>query len=507
MSQSFSLNANELVDAGKQELDNQNPKCAVDSLTKAIELNPTLFEAFYLRALAKQILRQFAHEQRQFDDVLTLQSNAFDDVSECIRLNPNYAEAYLLRSDLYLGFNYQFDKAIDDLRMALDLVPNSVTALLKLAQIHSHPFVGQNFPEALRLVSRAVNIDPANDAAILMRFQLHKNLGQINGAIEDIGLLIAKDPANATLYYDRAELREVLQDCKGAFADLDSACQLSDEWRMFRGQTYMKHRRFDLAEKDLLYAVETAESTWRHFPLMILTAMYAGLQQFDKALDKINTLLELGPDTMINPYLSARSYVYLKLGDSDKALADCNRVLAGVEEEARRFTFGGDNNLDDNITYKTDKARALIKRGAVYWHKQSRVLAQSDFEAAYKLLSPPKDYETLGRLAETLISTGDYQSAVQMFCEIIEANPNSDKALFQRGTAYAKVNMSDRAIQDLSECTRLNPRHFEALNALAELYELKGRRDLAATAQKAASDPGLQVHFLPDDFDEQRLFH
>lgn len=505
MNLSAPSNSNELVEAGKRELYTQNPKSAVASLTKAIDLNPTLFEAFYFRALAKQILRQLAQQQGQFEEVLTLQANAFDDVSECIRLNPDYVDAYLLRSDLYIGFNYQFDNAKDDLRMALNLVPNSVTALLKLAQIFLHPFA-QDSQEALRLVSRAISIDPSNDSAIRMRFQLHKNLGQRKEAVEDLGLLIAKDPTNATLYCDRAELREQLHECQGALADLDRACQISDEWKMYRGQFHMLHRQFDLAEKDLLQAIETMEPQFRHMPIMRLTAMYVGLRKFDKALKLVNALLELGPETMMSSYYSVRSHILLELGDDGNALADCNRVLTGVEEEARMGSWGSDN-LENNLSYKADKAKALIKRGAIYSRKQEKALANKDFDAAFKLISSPHDYESIGRLGETLMSIGNYQASAQMFSDIIKANPNSDKAFFHRGTAYMKTNMSDNAIQDFSECIRLNPQHADALNARAALYDLKGRKDLAAADRKIASDPDLQFHFLPEEFDEWKLFH
>lgn len=490
-------NSAQLVDAGKKEFHDQNFKCAVDTLTKAIELDPSASEAFYFRALAKLNLSGVGYEQRQFGDFIDMRSSALDDLTECIRLNPAHTDAYILRSDLFIGTNYQFPKAIEDLQVVLRLVPNSLPALLKLAAIYQHP-MAQDLAQALAFISRAASVDPSNESVINMRLRLNRSLGNTREAIEDLGVLIAKVPTEAKLFVDRSELREQLYDCQGAIADLNSACQISDEWKLVRSQFYILHRQFDLAEKDLFDEAKNGAPNFRHFPHMKLCTIYMGLGQLDKAMQQVNTLLELGPDTMLNSYYSIRAKIYLKLGDAAKALEDCNRVVAMIDEEGAKSSWGVDKSM---------KASALIKRGAIYSHCKDRTSAHNDFDEAYKLISSAQDYESFGKLGETLMSIGNYQGAVGMFSEIIKAVPNSDKAYFRRGTAHTNLGQNDKAIQDFSECIQLNPNHVEALNARAALYEMKGRNDLAAVDRNAVSDPNLQLHVLPDEFDEWKLFH
>lgn len=502
MNFSSNLSPHELVEAGKKELHSQNFQAAHDLLTRAIEQNAAFPDAYYFRAVAKSGLSQQGYQQRQFENVVDMRATAMDDLNECIRLNPEHVDAYLLRSDAHLGFGYNFQNAIGDVQTALNLVPNSVAALLKLAALYSHP-MALNRTEALRLVSRATNIDPSNEGAIRLRLNLNTGLGNIKEAIQDLGFLIEKYPTDTKLLLDRYELRDLLYDCKGALADLNSACQVSEEWRLIRGQFYIAHRQFDLAEIDLLAEVKRTEPQFRHFPHMKLAAMYFGLGKFEKALEQVETLLQLGPETMMEPYYSVRAKIYLSSGDTQRALEDCNRVLTSIEEGVAKSPWG----TEGNISYLTDRAKVYMKRGAVYTHMKERALAHSDFDTAYKLIMEAKDYEKLGALGETLMSLGNYQGAVTMFSDVIKAVPNSDKAYFQRGKAHTKLNLSDKAIQDFSDCIRLNLRNVKAINARATLYELQGRNDLAAADRKSVADPNMQLHAQSEAFDEWRLFH
>lgn len=496
------LNAKAILESGKLELSEQNFKCAVDSLTKAIELDGSLFEAFYYRALAKIHIYKLQQEQRQFDGLIELHKSAFDDVSESIRLNPTHLDAYLLRSDLFVGFNMQFDKAIEDLQSALKVAPDSVVALLKLAGIFCHPF-SQRHSEALTLVHRAASIDPSNESAVRMKFQLHKGFGQTAEAIEDIGFLIAKEPGKASLYVDRAELHEKLHECDAALADLNSACQISDEWKLLRSEHHMLHRQFDLAEKDLLHRVGIGDSSWHHFPHMKLATLYVGCERYDKALEQLDTLLQLGPESMTTNYFLTRSFIHLRLGNTEQALRDCEEALSLIESEGKNNSWGG---IENNLSYQKDMALALINRGAI-WYKQDRKLAKNDFDGAYRVMSSEKDKGVIGKLGETFLSTGDYQSAERMFSEIIIANPKCERAYWQRGKAYLKQNEMDKAVADFSKCIQLQPNHIHALIARAEVYELQRKDALAALDRKTASEASARTHSLPEEFSEWALFH
>ncbi len=498
-------NGKELFESGMRDYGAQNFEAALESFTKAIEFDANLCEAFYYRALSKTHIYQLGRDQHQFGELIELLKSSLDDVSEAMRLNPAYVDAYLLRSDLFITFNMQFDNAADHLQTVLKMAPNSVPALMKLAGIFSHPFFKRH-SEALSLVRRAAAVDPSNETVISMQYQLNRSLGHKKEALVDLAFLIAKNPDNATHYVDRAELLEQLQECETALDNWNHACQISDEWRLLRSEFHMLHQRYELAEKDLLHIAGSGDPHFQHFPHMKLTTLYVGLERFDKALEQVDTLLKLGPATMMTSYFLVRSFIHLRLGNSEMALQDGNQALSRIEEEEVQLSdmFGG---IENNLTFQQNKARALINRGAVYWHKEDRKLAVHDFEGAYNVLSSPKVNGAIGKLGETFMSIEDYQSAERIFSEVIMANPESERAYFQRGKALMKLKMFDKAIADLSKCIQLQPNHADALNARAEVYELQHQDALAGADRRIAAEASAQNHSLPEKFNEWALFH
>lgn len=56
----------------------------------------------------------------------------------------------------------------------------------------------------------------------------------------------------------------------------------------------------------------------------------------------------------------------------------------------------------------------------------------------------------------------EYSQAIRELDKAVKENPGDAMAYAQRGAAYAHQGELDRAISDLSEAIRLNPRMLEA---------------------------------------------
>ena len=83
------------------------------------------------------------------------------------------------------------------------------------------------------------------------------------------------------------------------------------------------------------------------------------------------------------------------------------------------------------------------------------------------------------------MNNGEFLIAIQLFTEVINDNPEFAEAWNKRATTYFLMGEFGKSIKDIERTLILEPRHFGALDGLAEIYLLK--KDLikaAATYEK-----------------------
>ena len=130
-----------------------------------------------------------------FDQVLTALDGAVQEFSEAIRLDPQYAAAYIKRADALLGLVYDKAANAEPSRLVLfynNRVYSEQTAELLRSGIRR---VMDDFTEAIRL-------DPNNAQAYLSRANCYVWAKDFDKAISDMSEAIRLDP-NASTYYQR----------------------------------------------------------------------------------------------------------------------------------------------------------------------------------------------------------------------------------------------------------------------------------------------------------------
>ena len=190
---------------------------AIDDLSKAIQLNPKLAEAYGARARAYNFTKQF--------------SGAIIDCNMSILLNPNFADTYCER-----GFaneqNGDLDKAVADLDKAIQLAPTNDVFYVTRARILANK---GDTTRAIADEDKAIGLNQKNVDAFSGRGLLHSRTGEYGKGIEDCRTAVLLDKNDTIANNNLAWLLTItpdtkLRDGKKALEYAKRACELS-EWK------------------------------------------------------------------------------------------------------------------------------------------------------------------------------------------------------------------------------------------------------------------------------------
>ena len=86
--------------------------------------------------------------------------------------------------------------------------------------------------------------------------------------------------------------------------------------------------------------------------------------------------------------------------------------------------------------------------------------------------------------ANQLMDVGELDNAIELFTKVIKQSPEFAEGWNKRATVYFLKGELNKSIKDIEKTLYLEPRHFGALDGLAEIYLIKDDLISAATTYK-----------------------
>lgn len=129
---------------------------------------------------------------------------AISDLTKAIELDPSLFDAYLARGDAYREV-VALELALADYNRALELNPNSAAALVGRGQTKSiWPAYMEDFAQAQLDFARAIELDPSNSAALTGLGDYHLNMMEnYDGAVAVYDQAIEANPNDGNAFYAR----------------------------------------------------------------------------------------------------------------------------------------------------------------------------------------------------------------------------------------------------------------------------------------------------------------
>lgn len=181
---------------------------AIDDLTEAIRLNPQYAAAYYNRGLAYHAKGDLDREIADYDSA--------------IRLNPQYTDAYNNRGIAYRAKG-NLDRAISDYDSAIRLNPQYMNAYNNRGSAYK---AKGDFNRAIADYDNAIRLNPQNANAYNNRGVAYQAKGDYDRAISDYDHAIRFDPRYDSAYYNRGIAYQSKGDWAAAVADFQKYLDL-----------------------------------------------------------------------------------------------------------------------------------------------------------------------------------------------------------------------------------------------------------------------------------------
>lgn len=150
---------------------------------------------------------------------------AIEYLNEALRIEPDYADAYIFRGFVYTNDLGQYQRAIKDFDEAIRLKPHDWLAYT--ARGVAYAGLGQ-YQRAIRDYDEAIRLKPDNADVYNNRGVAYNILGQRQRAIKDYNKAIHLKPDYALTYNNRGKAYMGLQRPNSGCRDLNKACELGN---------------------------------------------------------------------------------------------------------------------------------------------------------------------------------------------------------------------------------------------------------------------------------------
>ncbi|MBI2296795.1 MAG: tetratricopeptide repeat protein [Betaproteobacteria bacterium] len=300
---------------------------------------------------------------------------AIDAFTRAIKLDPEFGNAYYYRAAAW-RLKKDWDKAISDLSEVIRIFPNERRLADPAYFERGLAWMRKEEPDkAIADFSQAIKIDPSFREYYYNRALVWRDKKEFDKAIADFSEVIKLEPDNASAYYERGEAWVAKKELDQAIADFSESIRLARHPMGFpyyyrRGQLFQDKKEFDKAIADFSEVIKVA-------PIYTAAYYYRGLawrdkKEFDKAVADFSAALKLAPNHA-EAYLRRGFILWRVNKEPEKGIADFSEVIKFKPGEPLAFYYRGwiwkdKKEFDKAVTDLTEAVKLFPEKGPLYGH-------------------------------------------------------------------------------------------------------------------------------------------
>lgn len=476
-----------------------NWKLALQDCSSAVSHDPSMPEAYRLRAVIRKSLRAS-------DDVTDDIDKAFALISDAMTKSPPTTFQYSFRAELSLDAG-RINEALADANQSLKL--NNANAVAY--RIRGDAFLRERkFDLAIQDLNHSVSLFNGDPNAFCLRGDAQRNSGNLTAAISDLDEAIKLNRDCVQAYHLRGWTRiaqwvekkdDQLQHAVDDFSEVirrlpaDPAGYSARAWGRLKQYEDGK-ATLDLALSDTRFALDRNSGfALTHF---VRGWIFYARGEWEQARTAFSTAISLESENYGAFY--GRAEAARRLGTISEALADYDKAItlaAGVgielwqaywmrgaaqetrtDWEAVAKDYRSAIELSSKaVAARTELADLHSALAAVYYQLGSDDLMWKEFGIAEELNSDSRQLHDLR--GWMLLYLGRWSEATQAFTRLIELEPKSSLGFVNRGVVRTYAGELPSAIADLETALALNDKDASAWQILGWAHLRRNEWDSA----------------------------
>jgi tetratricopeptide (TPR) repeat protein len=306
------------IEIGRQDLKEGDFIKALADFNQAVYMQPTSYEAYFLRGISKYSLGDYVGAEYDF--------------TMSIEFDPYYSESYHYRA-IVRSQQYNFGGALEDFELAIERDKKNAYFLINRAR--TLLFL-KEFQKAIDDCDKALELKFPDENLFIIRGLARKGLKEFEKALEDFNTAVDKNRFNPDGYLQRGGVRMDMEQPDSALADFNRAISLDS----LDTQAYLNRALARIEVQDTLGAFKDLNkvlkmSPYNSFAYYNRAIIKIGTDDTEGAISDLDKVLALNPEN-IAVYLF-RGQLKASLGNLKGALADYNKAIEVYPEFADAY--------------------------------------------------------------------------------------------------------------------------------------------------------------------------
>lgn len=489
---------------GVEALQNEKYEEALDYLNKEINDSPKNgyafswlallynYQAEYGRSLtaSDQAVRFIPKKDKEYRSFVFLtrantyrnlgrDEKALDDYNQLLREQPDCADAYEKRAQLYYERG-EYNLADRDYQKIIAIDPGSVMGYMGIGR---NANVEKRYYDAIEQFDYVIRLASDYSSGYSFRAESYLCLKQYDKAIDDIIEALNIDGDNKAFYL-------MLQVADSAIVPLVAKLKIqsvknpnNDYWHYCLGVIY---ERSGLYSKAIECYNNSQEINLSPITAYRISNCYSEMGNFPLALEHIDHAIAL--DSTDYDFVMAKADLLYESGDAKNAIAEMDKYVNHNPEFYGGYYRRGwyKDNIEDidgaiedysmSIILEPNYAYAYFGRGDMYTLKNDTILAKADFQKVIELDTIPNN----GSCAQYAYwSLGEKEKSIDFMDKVIANDPNNAGNYYDAACLHSRMGELEKAVEFLRVAFEKGYRRFahmemdDDLNTIRQMPEFK----------------------------------
>lgn len=438
---------------------------------------------------------------------------AIEHLSQCIELQPEEADAYEQRAQLYYE-QEQYELADKDYERLIELDRGNVTGYMGLGR---NATVQGRCNDAIKQFDYVVKMHSDYSSGYSFRAEAYIKKGEYTKAANDIvkALEINGDRKAFYLLQDMADSAKIVMEAKLKAKALKN--KSIPEWQEYLGVVNEYAKDYPKAIEYYKKAMELYPSAYDAKRIYVC---YEAMGNYSKALEYIDYAIEMDSTDVDDLQRRAEALFYLGRMDEclqtmDKYVEETPDFFGGYSTRGLYKMHNGDleGAIEDYsmaIALKPEMGYNYTRRAEGYMRQGDEEAAKADYLKVIELDTVPNRESTAMYAYQAL---GEHERAKEFMQRLIDEEPDYEGNYYDAACIYARMGDKVKALEFLRQALERgyrdfahiavdydmdNLREMEEFKALIEEYKAKYQWGASETEEKIYEELTMEVPFTKD---------